>query len=89
MNGEETSLYNIGLTLTLLDQHDEALEYLQKALTINQNLGLDHKIEKCKQVISKLNQKKEKSLARKRLQKYGLWFVAGLALTILIWYLKK
>jgi len=61
----------------------------QQALTIFENLKLDPEIEQCKQVISEVNQKKEKSLARKRLQKYGLWFIAGLALAFLIWYLKK
>jgi tetratricopeptide (TPR) repeat protein len=89
MNGEGTSLFNLALTLLHLDQNDNALKHFQQALTIYENLKLDHMVEKCKQDISKLNQKKEKSLARKRLQKYGLLFVAGLALTFLIWYLKK
>ena len=89
MNGEGTSLFNLALTLLHLDQNDNALKHFQQALTIYENLKLDHMVEKCKQEISKLNQKKEKSLARKRLQKYGLFFIAGLALIFLIWYLKK
>jgi tetratricopeptide (TPR) repeat protein len=89
MNGEGNSLFNLGLTLAHLNQNDNALKHFQQALTIYENLKLDHMVEKCKQAISELNQKKEKILARKRLQKYGLWFLAGLALTFLIWYLKK
>jgi tetratricopeptide (TPR) repeat protein len=89
MNGEGNSLFNLGLALAHLDQNDNALKHFQQALTIYDNLKLDHVIEECKQNINVLNQRKEKSLARKRLQKYGLWFIAGLALTFLIWYLKK
>ena len=87
--GEGASLFNLGLAFLNLNQNDNALKHFQQALTIFENLKLDDEIEKCKQEISKLNQKEKKSLARKRLQKYGLWFVAGLALTFLIWYLKK
>ena len=92
MNGEAKSLGNLGFAFLHLDQNDNALKHFQQALTIYDNLKLDHldlMVEKCKYEISELNQKKEKSLARKRLQKYGLWFVAGLALAFLIWYLKK
>jgi tetratricopeptide (TPR) repeat protein len=88
-NEEGASLFNLGLALLHLNQNDNALKHFQQALTIYENLKLDDEIEECKQAISELNQRKEKSLARKRLQKYGLWFVTGLALTILIWYLKK
>jgi tetratricopeptide (TPR) repeat protein len=88
-NGEVSSLFNLGLALLHLNQNDNALTHFQQALNIYENLKLDPEIEQCKQVISEVNQKKEKSLARKRLQKYGIWFVAGLALTFLIWYLKK
>jgi tetratricopeptide (TPR) repeat protein len=87
--GEGASIYNIGFALAHLDQNDNALKHFQQALTIYDNLNLDHMVEKCKQKISELNQKKEKSLARKHLQKYGLLFIAGLALSFLIWYLKK
>jgi tetratricopeptide (TPR) repeat protein len=89
IRGEADSLFNLGLALLHLNQNDNALKHFQQALTIYENLKLDHEIEQCKQVISEVNQKKEKSLAQKFLQKYGLWFVAGLALTFLIWYLKK
>jgi tetratricopeptide (TPR) repeat protein len=89
MNGEAESLFNLGLAFLYLDQNENALTHFQQALTIFENLKLDPEIEQCKQVISEVNQKKEKSLARKRLQKYGLCFVAGLALALLIWYLKK
>ena len=89
IQGEGASLLNLGLVLLHLDQNDNALKHFQQALTIYDNLKLDHVIEECKQNINVLNQRKEKSLARKRLQKYGLWFIAGLALTFLIWYLKK
>ena len=89
LHGEANSLGNLGFAFMALNQNDNALKHFQQALTIFENLKLDHMAEKCKQEINELNQKKEKSLARKRLQKYGLWFVAGLALAFLLWYLKK
>ncbi|TVQ19605.1 MAG: tetratricopeptide repeat protein, partial [Leptolyngbya sp. DLM2.Bin15] len=50
--GEANSLFNMGIALARLDQHDEALQSFQQALAIYEELNLDHRVEQCKAAIA-------------------------------------
>jgi len=87
--GEGASLFNLGNALVQLDRQYEALQHYQQALAIYTALKLDHTVEQCKTAIEQCTRT---SSVRRRSgwwQKWGLWFLVGLAIALLIWWLLR
>jgi tetratricopeptide (TPR) repeat protein len=90
--GEGASLFNLGIALVGLDRHAEALQNYQQALAIYEALKLDHIVERCKTAIAECNQSILSNSARQRLsrwQTWGLWFAVGVAIVLIIWWLRR
>jgi tetratricopeptide (TPR) repeat protein len=86
---EGGSLVNMGLTLAKLNRRTEALNHFQQAKAIYQDLQLDHMIEKCDNEIQRCNQAITKKQRNQRLQLFLIWFCVGLAIVLLIYWLKR
>ncbi|XHX81176.1 MAG: tetratricopeptide repeat protein [Stenomitos frigidus ULC029] len=87
-HNEEVSLYrkgsaliDMGYALLQIGQRSDALQRFQQALGLFEDLKLEHMIEKCKTAIQ--NQR------RKWWQRWWLWFAVGVAIVLLIWWLKQ
>jgi tetratricopeptide (TPR) repeat protein len=86
--GEGASLLNMGITLAQLDRHDEALQSYQQALAIFEQLKLDHMVERCQTAIAKYTQPPTRQ-PRRWWQKWGLWFAIGVAIVLVIWWVRR
>jgi tetratricopeptide (TPR) repeat protein len=86
---EGASLRNMGLALGNLNRLPEALDYFQQAKAIFTELQLDHMIEPCDGNIQSCQQAIDKSQRDQHLQLFLLWFAFGLAIMILIYWLRR
>ncbi len=87
-HNEEVSLYrkgsaliDLGYALLRFGRRYEALQRFREALAIFEGLMLEFMIEKCKTAIQ--NQR------GKWWQRWWLWFAVGVAIVLLIWWLKQ
>ena len=80
--GEAISFFNQGIVFAKLKNRPEALPSFQHAKQIFAELKLAHLVEKCETEIS--------NLPRRKRFKLSLWlfFYLGLAIALLIWYLR-
>ena len=102
--GEALSFFFMAQALAKLDRSFEALQTYQKAQTIFEEIPIDYAVKQCKDAIRRLNQiipahkakltpeipkrqYKKKSMSRD--EKVFFWFVAGITIVLLIWWLKK
>lgn len=66
-------------------RHHEALHRFQRALGIFEGLKHEYMVKECKIAIAE----NQNMAVRQRWQTLGLWFAVGLAIALLIWWLKQ
>jgi tetratricopeptide (TPR) repeat protein len=86
---EARSRFNMALSHYNLGNPTQALSDLQGAKTIYQELQLDYMIERCDNAIKLCKQAIAKSQRNLRLQSFLLCFCIGLAIALLIYWLKR
>ena len=77
--GEAISLFNLGNTLAKLNRSLEARQHLEQAKQIFKALELDFEVEKCDAALQRLS---------KIRIPFWVYFLVGLAIVLLIWWLK-
>jgi tetratricopeptide (TPR) repeat protein len=87
--GEGAFLSNMGVALENLNRRTEALDHFQQAKAIFTELQLDQMIEQCDDAIQSCQQAIDKGQRNQRLRSFFIWFGIGLAIVLLIYWLKR
>jgi tetratricopeptide (TPR) repeat protein len=83
---DATALFNQALALANSEnRRAEAMYNLYQARSIYLELGLTRDVEKCDKEIQQFNP----TVTTIKIQKWWLWFSAGLAIVLIIWLLRK
>jgi tetratricopeptide (TPR) repeat protein len=78
--GEAISLFNLGNALAKLNRSVEARQHFEQAKQIYKALDLDFEVEKCDTALQRLS---------KIRIPFWVYFLVGLAIVLLIWWLKR
>ena len=95
--GEANALFNLGEALTRVDQKWEARQAYESAQTLYQDMGLSKNVENCDCALDNLSQMvvaepkaaPTPSLTRPQRVPIALWFLVGLGIAALLWWLLR
>lgn len=89
-NGEANCLFDMANALAKLDRLWEARQSYKQAQQIFNAIELDFRVEQCNTALYELRISIRKALFRRRFQQFfWLCFLLGLAIALLIWWLKR